>query len=281
MLFRVRRGILGGLGALALLLAPQGSPAMSFSFSTDLVQGAGDLLLNAFGDITQSGQVMTWTLNEEGLGFDGQGDPDGTPVYVFDTLVGDTLLALDPSNPLTEAAVGRINFWQSDLKVDPFVTNNFNFTNTSGGTALVNFSTTLPIPGGFDYTQIVDSSIGITVTDSNGNAVATVTENGSNPIYSGRINNVEHLALLSDPYSLGCSVSFPGCSGSDSENQSPDPLAAVGNATEISIWVQLLLSPGDTVGVTSRFEIVPEPGTALLLGLGLGGLALVGRRSSR
>jgi hypothetical protein len=65
----------------------------------------------------------------------------------------------------------------------------------------------------------------------------------------------------------------------------------VGGSLEIVPF--LSLANGDNVGTanppplsanpsfTSGFAVVPEPGTLSLLGMGLGGLYVVGRRSSR
>lgn len=52
--------------------------------------------------------------------------------------------------------------------------------------------------------------------------------------------------------------------------------AGPGVATGIGLTIRFDLSAGDSEGVTSRFEIVPEPMGLLLVGLGVLGIA--GRR---
>jgi hypothetical protein len=148
------------------------------------------------------------------------------------------------------------------------VTNNQNSTQTF--TAIV----TLPIPA-FNYSQIVASSVGVTATDSNGDSLVTVTSVTPNGIYTGTVNGVGALTLLPDPTSVSCSTA--GCSQTASANFLSGP-AGPGVATEIGITLQFTLTSGDSAGLTSRFEITPEPTTVLLFASGLGGLIVLGRK---
>ena len=183
---------------------------------------------------------------------------------------------------LTAPVVGddwTINSWVSAYDTDPFVTNNISLTNNSGVAQTFIISAALPIAA-FNYDKAVFSSVGVTATDSNGNGSLSVT---SLALFEGQVNGVGALSLL-DPVSLtqaNCSP-FPntnGCSATVSDGI-VSQLVPAGVANLIGIKLQFTLSPGDSIGITSRFEIVPEPTTLLLVGAGLIGLAVTRRRSA-
>ena len=167
-----------------------------------------------------------------------------------------------------------INSWTATLKTDPFVTNNIVVTNNQATTQTFVATVVLPISA-FSYNDIVASSTGVTVTDSNGDGSATASSVTPNGIFTGTIDGAGALTLLPDPTSVSCST--PGCSTSTSANFPSGP-AGPGSATQIGITLEFTLTPGDSAGITSRFEIAPEPTTALLLTSGLVGLVVVGRR---
>jgi hypothetical protein len=170
-----------------------------------------------------------------------------------------------------------INTWSSVYDVDPFVTNNITMTNNSAVAQTFIISAAIPIPA-FAYDKAVFSSVGVTTTDSNGTGGVSVT---SLSLFEGQVNGVGVLSLL-DPVSLtqaNCSP-FPntnGCTATTSDGIVLQALPA-GVATVIGIKLQFTLSPGDSIGITSRFEIVPEPTTLLLVGMGVTGLAIARRR---
>jgi hypothetical protein len=170
-----------------------------------------------------------------------------------------------------------INTWSSVYDVDPFVTNNITLTNNSAAPQTFIISAAIPIPA-FAYDKAVFSSVGLTATDSNGNGSLSVS---SLSLFEGQVNGVGALALL-DPVSLtqaNCSP-FPntnGCTATTSDGIVLQALPA-GVANLIGIKLEFTLSPGDSIGITSRFEIIPEPTTLLLVGTGVAGLALARRR---
>jgi hypothetical protein len=170
-----------------------------------------------------------------------------------------------------------INSWSSVYDIDPFVTNNIVLTNNSAVAQTFIISAAIPIPA-FAYDRAVFSSVGVTATDSNGNGSVSVS---SLSLFEGQVNGVGALSLL-DPVSLtqaNCSPfpNTPGCSATASDGVVLQLLPA-GVANVIGIKLQFTLSPGDSIGVTSRFEIIPEPTTLFLVGMGVTGLALARRR---
>lgn len=169
-----------------------------------------------------------------------------------------------------------IESWSSTYELDPFVTNNVVLTNNTPNPQAYIISVAIPIPA-FGYQQVVASSVGVTATDSNGNNSLSVT---STALYTGTVNGNPVLTLL-DPVSLTTANCLPfpgpGCTATTSDGVLSQAVAP-GVATQIGITLAFTLSPGDSIGITSRFEIVPEPMTLVLMGGGLIGLAAAGRR---
>lgn len=177
---------------------------------------------------------------------------------------------------------GTIDAWSVELKEDPFVVNNINITNTTAFNVVYIASVVMPIPA-FAYDEIVFSSVGVTATDSNGNNVLLVDLNDSLPFYRGRVNGVTMLPLTPPAIPITTADCSPtpnqaGCTATSATGVASLPVAP-DVATEIEILLRFVLSPGDSVGITSRFEIIPEPTTGLLLGLGMAALAVARRRS--
>ena len=175
----------------------------------------------------------------------------------------------------------QVNSWTALLKEDPFVTNNINVTNTTGVTQTIIATVILPIPA-FDYSLAIASSVGLTATDSDGNGVLSVsgTPNptpppATIPLFQGLVNGTSELDLDTTifPLTLAACGGVAGCSATSDSGVPVATAIGPGTATSIGVRLQFDLSPFDSAGLTSRFEIVPEPGTGLLVGLGLLGLA--------
>ena len=174
-----------------------------------------------------------------------------------------------------------VNSWTSAWDTDPFVTNNLNVTNNSLSTMIFDVTVTSPVGLTGPFTDM-SGSIGITLTNTAGTVL--LDSFLSNAIYVAIIDGSPVFPLFPAPYALSCTGQF--CSTTDSDDFGVFPNSPVvgpqANAT-IGIRVQFQLSPGDSAGITSVFNIepqpVPEPTPASLLVLGL--VALVAARRGR
>jgi hypothetical protein len=186
-------------------------------------------------------------------------------------------LVADVNNPVLGDGYA-ITGWNAFLKEDPFVTNNISLTNTTASAATFTVTLLLPISA-FAYDATVASSIGVTVTDSNASGSASVSTASPDGIYSGTVNGSTILTLLAHSTTISCATA--GCSTTVPDNSAlPELAAGPGVATSIGITLKFTLSAFDSVGITSRFEIVPEPTTLALLGLGGIAFAAARRRAA-
>lgn len=199
------------------------------------------------------GEVVNWTNVETKL------NASGMSVDTWETNKG-----MDLSN------------WSLSMDSDPFVTNNFVITNTGSSTQTFTITTLLgvspAIPNG-----VMNGTIGISLTDNPGTTSgATFATSGGASIYTASIdgNVARTLWNPTTAFSTTRPQTFTNNTffGFEAAPESTD--------TSIGLAIKFSLTAGDTVGVTSYFEVtpVPVPAAVWLLASGLFAMMGVARR---
>lgn len=169
--------------------------------------------------------------------------------------------------------------WQLVMDSDPFVTNNFTITNTSGSTqtysmtAIIGISPAIPNP-------LMRGSIGLTLTDNNDDG-ATLTDGGAS-LYKGLIDGNTARTLWDSPISFS---TFATTSSNTNFGFPTREVAPESVDSTIGITIMFTLTDQDSVSFTSNFNVIPAPvpvpAAAWLFGSGLLGLAAAARRRQR
>ena len=187
--------------------------------------------------------------------------------------------------------------WSITVNEDPQITSTFTLTNITAVTQTFIMTVTLPIAaigpttrqGGYYGDPALDSfgdQIGTRYTDANGNSDVTLNTVGGTPFYQALVNGILSQGLGNfSPTGLNANGG-PGIYGSQGQQLwgTPIPSAPFGPASvNMQIKWTFTLTAGDSVHTQGFFQIepnaAPEPAAAVLLGLGLGALALVRRRA--
>lgn len=169
--------------------------------------------------------------------------------------------------------------WGVTVKEDPFIDGVIAVTNNTAATQTYTVIFTLPITPQVLPSSLAGASVigNLTVNAGGG----TLGHNAGAPMFTALLDGVPYDTLL--PFDSSVTLAFgSGSTGADSfglpglTQPGPPVLSTMG------IQLTFTLTPGDSASFTSRFEVVPipEPMTALMLGGGLVGLALFGRKRS-
>jgi hypothetical protein len=168
--------------------------------------------------------------------------------------------------------------WDLDLDPDPFVSGSLTLTNISGVTSTYSLSVSQPVAPALPAGSIMSGLSFITLIDADFNNAASILAPAvpvGSAIFNGTIDGITQRQLFTAPYSL--LATFPpggGSAGASFSNElTTIPLTAL-----IGITHNFTLSPGDTVTLNSRFEVVPEPGTFGLAVFAAAGVAHTVRR---
>ena len=158
------------------------------------------------------------------------------------------------------------------------------FYNASFSARTFYFTQYLTVSGG-SPSAIMSGSISATLTDVNGNGVASFGNAGASPIYRAMVNDTVVRSLWTT-YSFGvngaylsqstANISTPGATQSVFQNEAlPTTVPADGT---LAIDLAFVLSAGDSVSFAATFNVVPVPAPGAIALVAVAGGAVRGRR---
>jgi hypothetical protein len=218
-----------------------------------------------FSNMTPTTGGLTVEWGETGTEFDWNSWTAGTTVVDN----GDGTFTIDDNEGWAQNGCD-VEYIDLLYKSDPFVQGGFAVTNTSTTlTQTFTFTFTTPVSPMLTGSTLYGGSMSgsLTVDPVNGGTVSTVT---GTPLFEGFIDGASYLSFhptgsWSDAGLLG------GGDGSESIPAGNQPVTLSGPSpvtTDLEIVFTFTLTPGDVATMNGRLEVIPEPATMVLLGLG-------------
>jgi len=147
---------------------------------------------------------------------------------------------------------------------DPTVTVDFSVTNLTDAVQTYSFTVTLPsTPGAYNlrYGRIITDVLDGTAYPGDSATVAA-PENGS--IYNAQIDGAVVRTLQDYDFEL----TAPALGANSAEDFFALEANGVAVTQDIGITLNFTLTPGDMASFLARFDVIPEPATLTLFGLG-------------
>lgn len=170
--------------------------------------------------------------------------------------------------------------WQLGVDSDPFVTNNFTITNTSGSTQTYTMTAVIGVSPAI-ASPLMRGSVGLTLTDNNDDG-ATLTDASGVSIYKALIDGNSARTLWDAPISFS---TFSTTSANTDFGFPTREVAPESVDSTIGISMMFTLTAGDSASFTSNFNVIPSavpvPAAVWLFGSGLLGLGAAARRRRR
>jgi len=156
---------------------------------------------------------------------------------------------------------------------DPFVTGGISALNPTALTQTYTFVFNSPVAPPITPTSLFGGSMSGSFTAGR-SVPATVATVALTPLYWGMIDGTPVLPIYSDPMSWSLAVPFS--SGDIAAINIPTTTIGPAALNSISMQFKFTLTPDDIATMNGIFEVIPEPMTIALLGLG--GLLLVRKK---
>jgi PEP-CTERM motif len=191
--------------------------------------------------------------------------------------------AINNSNPLNNFDTGHFNFTSVNLQLtsNSITIGNISVDNQDTATHQLTVDIILSVPNTGPNTKTSGSlagsiTDGITPADDDGNV--TISTVAGSALYTALLDNVVWQTLSAHATSYSDPASFTLPTPNNFGFPSPPSLASPTITSTITLRYDFTLTAKDQAGLQGSLRSVPEPGTAMLVGLGLIALARAGRR---